>query len=1057
MYIPLHVHTTTASIGDSVLKIKDYVKKAKDMGLKALAITNHGSLADMYAFYVECINNGIKPIIGCEVYECQDRTYKEKKKKTKKELEEEEKLREQGIEPIDNKYNHLVLLATNEIGMKNLINIVSDAELVGKHYKPRTDLSFMKDHGEGIIALTACVGGRIPRYLVKDEDDKALDYYNKLKDIFDDVYLEIQPGTFEEQKITNKKLIEISKQTGAKIVATNDVHYLNEEDYRMHDMHVKSARNMKESEGLIYADTCYFLMNKIQIKNKLKDCGVPEDIIDTAILNTQLIADRIQTSLDLGVKMPEIDTEKGLTTKDMLLTICLDKIDRIKHKIKDPNSYVSRLYHEVDIIDKLGFCPYFLMVRDLVLYANRSDIPVGPGRGSVCGSITAYLADITKVDSIKYNLIFARFLDESRKGLPDVDLDFSSNKRHLMGEYAVNKYGAEYCAQVATVAIRKAKAAIRDSAKIYDIPLDIEDEVAKLIPMVYYTEDENGEEDKLVDLSIEQSLEIVPELREYYKIYPEWIQTAMSMEGLPKNTSTHAAGVLISNKKLSDILPLVKQKDSDKILNATSIDMAQADIVQIPKMDFLGLATLYVIDTVEKNTGCKFDVEFDNYDDPDVWKAIGSRYTTGLFQIASKTYRDRMPKLSPKTIEELAACLALVRGPCISAGTDKLYMDIVQGKEQVHNIHPIYDNITKDTNGIMIYQEQTMELANKIGISMIESYKLLKACSKKKADLIATYEKQFKSLALDDKNISSDIVELLWKMIMDSAKYSFNKGHSVAYAILCYISAYYKVKFPKEFMAAELTNAYQNSGSKKEKIQETIQECRRLGISFLPIDINKSSWEFKVEGDSIRLGFSCVSGFGMKAGEAVNKVQSLGEVIDVEDFYEKIEAKACNKKATIALILAGAFGDRTEVYNYYHEIREEEPASIYKMSKDLSVDIYAEDYEIEELMLGSAYTTNLINNFESVDYLNLNTGEIVAIDGIISRVKPVTTKAKKKMCYVTYQTADGFLDMTVFPKSYEDYKKEIKKNKVAKILVKKEDDSKCVFLKLFNIKAVECC
>lgn len=549
--IPCHVHTQSGSIGDAMLKVKGYVKKAVELKLPALAITNHGSMADMYEFYTECENNNIKPIIGCEVYECLDRTFRPKKKKTKKDLAEEEKLREQGIEPIDNSVFHLVLLAVNNKGVENLLNICSDAEIIGKYYKPRTDFTVLKDCGEGIIALTGCVGGRIPQYLLEDREEEAIAFLNNLRNTFDDVYLEVQPGDFETQIEVNEKLLNLSKKTNCELILTNDVHYLNAEDWQAHDSHVKSNRKLAKSEEMIYPDKCYYLMSREEIKElMLKHDTFTEAEIDAMIANTHKIADVADIKLDTNIKMPHMDVPEGYTAKTLIEKFCLARLEEIKYQIKNPSAYVTRIFYELSVIDELDFCDYFLMVRGIVLYAKNNNIAVGPGRGSVCGSVIAYLLRITDVDPIKYDLLFERFLSVHRKGsIPDIDLDFTSEKRKLMFDYTIDEYGEEYCAQVATKSNRKARAAIRDAAKIYNIDLDIEDAVAKLIPQVYYEDDE-----KQTDLSVEQSLEIVPELKEYQKIYPEWIQTAMDMEDLTKASSIHAAGILIANTKLNKII-----------------------------------------------------------------------------------------------------------------------------------------------------------------------------------------------------------------------------------------------------------------------------------------------------------------------------------------------------------------------------------------------------------------------------------------------------------------------------------------------------------------------
>lgn len=1043
-YIPFHSHTTKASMGDSTLKIKAFVKKAKEMGLKALALTNHGSMADMYDFYIECINNGIKPILGCEVYECQDRTHREKRKKTKKDLAEEAKLLEQGIQPIDNETNHLVLIATNPTGIKNLLDICSDAELIGKYYKPRTDLSFLREHGEGIVALTACLGGRIPRYLKDDRKEDAVDFLNQLKSIFDDVYLEIQPGDFEDQIRTNFQLIDLAEETNTKLIATNDIHYLNFEDWEAHDAHVKSNRKLSIDSEMIYPDKCYYLMTREDITNRLLNIGIDETLVENMLDNTEKLADMIVTELDTSIKMPIMELPEGFSARDLVEKLCLDRLDRMKYALADPSSYISQLYHELDVIEELDFCHYFLMVRDLVMYAKNNDIPIGPGRGSVCGSVIAYLLQITAVDPIKYNLLFERFLSVHRKGsIPDVDLDFASHKRHMMFEYSIEKYGEDCCAQVATFSIRKAKAAIRDAAKIHNIDLEIEDAVAKLIPQVYYSESEEGGEEKLTDLSIEQSLHVVKELREYQEIYPEWFKTALDMEGLPKAGSIHAAGTLISSRPLKELVPLVKQDKRD--INATSLDLAQAECAGLVKMDYLGLATLYVTNKVEKDTGFKFDMEFGDFEDENVWNLIGSRNTTGLFQISSKIYKDRMGRLQPKTIKELAACLALVRGPCISAKTDQQYIEILEGKKEIELIHPLYDKEVKDTNGIMIYQEQLMRVCTNFGFTLEEGYQIMKASAKKKFDVLKSYEDRFMILA-KERDVDKEIAERIFKMIVDSGLYSFNESHAIAYAILCYVTAYYKTYFPTEYMAAELTNVYQNGGKDDEKLKETVNECRRLGLKFSPVDINESDWEFKREAEGvIKIGFCAISSFGDKAAAEVIAKRPF---YSIEELIENVEGKVCGKRALVPLMLSGAMGDPTESYKELCALRGEEYDSQVRIHNHLSIDVYAEDFEIEELLFGSAYINSPINSFKQVGYANLNENAIINIQGIISRVTKKKDSKKNDMCFITIETGDGNIDLVVFASVYEHLKKVLKKNVIKTFKVKKQKSDSGVLMQV---------
>lgn len=757
-YTPCHVHTSKGSIGDSIIHIKRLVSKAVEYNIKSLCITNHGSLADMYDFYYECIKNNINPIIGCEIYLTDDMNIKTKETKS----------------------YHLILLAKNIVGVKNLLKIVSEASITGFYKRPRVDLNYISQHSEGLICTTACVGGYLPKLILKDDIDdtdkqEEIDIHiTKLKHIFkDDLYFEIQPGNFIEQTTVNHKLIELSNKYDVKLVVSNDIHYLNKVDWKVHDFHVRIHKQMKEPlsyEETVYPDKCYYLMTYDELLNSFSNDIYNKDIIIKAIDNTNEIADKCNIVFEHDkLNLPEFETPDGYTPKRYIEHLCFRRLDEIKYKLNNSNIYIDRIYEELEVLEELGFLSYFLIMWDLIKYARDNDIEVGPGRGSVGGSIIAYLLQITKVDSIKYDLMFARFLDKERKGsIPDVDVDFISEKREFMFDYSVEKYGLNKCAAVSTFGMRKAKTAIKDVARLMNINLKEAEAISKLIPMVYYGD---GEEDKLTDLSIQEALDVVPELKPYQIKYPDLFIMAIKLEGLARQTSIHAAGTLISNTDIVEVAPLIRQ--GDKELLATSFDLSQAETGLLVKYDYLGLSTLDTIYECRNLTGDNFDIEFDDTTDKKVWDTIGSENTTGIFQISSKTYKERMGRLQPKTIEELAACLALVRGPCISAKTDELYMQIIEGKETIHKVHPIYDEVTKDTNGIMIYQEQLLKCCNKMGLPLSESYKLMKRAAKKDFKALASYEEQLWDLSKD--KMDRDTFDTIFKLVVDSGKYSFEK------------------------------------------------------------------------------------------------------------------------------------------------------------------------------------------------------------------------------------------------------------------------------------------
>ena len=1008
-YVITHLHLAYGSIGDSIILLDQLIDKLKELNMQTVCLTNHGSLADMYDFYYACTENNIKPIIGCEVY-----------------LQPEE----------DEKSNtHLILLAKNMAGIKNLLKITSDASINNFYKVPRTTMEYLENHSEGLICTSACVGGIIPQLILKEDIDGAKKYINKFKSIFgDDFYLEIQPGEFQEQIDVNIELIYLSEEMNVPLVAANDVHYVNKEDWKTHDFHIRINRKMTAPENddeSIYADKIYYMMTYDELVNSFDSELYDRDVILKAIENTNVINNKCETvefKVD-KLNLPKFKIPEGYDSeKEYLEDLCFKRLEEIKYKITNPSKYVSRIYTELDVIDKLGFNSYFLIMQDLVKNAELEGIKTGPGRGSVCGSIVAYLIGITKIDSIKYNLLFDRFLSVYRTGsIPDVDLDCESGEgRDKLFKYTIDTYGIEKCAAVSTFGIRKARSAIRDVGRLYGINLKEIDTIAKLIPQVYYIE---GTEDKKTDLSIKESLEYIPELKEWQNKYPDLFDMAMKLENLPSHMSIHAAGTLIANTDIIDVAPMIRQVDKE--LNATSLDLHEKKKKKLVKYDYLGLNTLNIISECEKLTGDIFDIEFDNYDDEKVWKLISSRNTTGLFQIGSNTYKTRMYKLKPNSIEELANCLALVRGPCISSKLDQKYINVLNGKEDIELIHPMYDDVVKDTCGIMIYQEQLMAVCSNMGLPLHEGYDLMKASAKKKFDKIKTYEEKLHNLvrgSMDDETFN-----YIFKLILDSGKYSFNKSHAIAYATICYITAYYKVHYPKEFIAATLTCNYNNKSGKteekKKKLYELYQDAVFNGIKFLPLDINKSKWNFTIEEDKIRIGFCALAGFSKAAlNEIYEKLPESSDEPLVKQIHDNVEKRICSKKAMIPLILSGALGDPVENYEYYCELRKEEPQSEIKISKDLILEPYATQAEVEEVLYRVSYTENKFNTLNKINIDSIKTNRTFTTEGYIQKISKKKDSRGNEMAFVDIITGDGLMTLVVFANVYKKCKSILKKD-----------------------------
>ena len=1014
-YVPLHVHTSRNSIGDSILKLDDYIKKAKELGLKSLCITGHGSLADMYDFYFNCRENNIKPIIGIELYLTDDMTVKTKESKT----------------------YHMILIAKDNIGLKNLINIASIASLEGFYKKPRTDLSYIRDHKEGLICLTACVAGKLPQLILDEDFISAEEHIKELYDIFfDDLYFEIQPGNFEDQIVVNNKLIEYSNKHNIPLVVTNDIHYLNSDEYKIHDYHVRLGRKMTIADDLIYPDTCYYLMTQQELVDSLAQYD--SDIIRKAIDNTNVIADKCDISVEVdGLNLPEFKCPEGYTPRTYIEHLCYKRLDEIKYLIKDPSQYIDRIHYELDTLEQVGFTSYLLMVYDFYKYARENNILLGPGRGSISGSLVCYLLQGVKIDPLKYDLMFERFTSVHRKGsVADVDIDVDSEHRDDMFHYAIEKYGLGHCAAVSTFTYRKAKSAIRDVCRLLEIDLKTADKIAKLIPTVYYLDDDS-EEDKLVDLSIQESLDHVPELCEYQEIYPDLFDIAMKLEGLESSTSIHAAGTLIADDNIIDIAPMIRQ---DKELKAVALELRSCESVKLVKQDFLGLNTLTTLKYCEELTGDIFDSEFDLCNDENVWNLISSNKTTGLFQIGTDTYKKRMPRLAPKTISELAACLALVRGPCISAGTDEVYMKIQEGIESVHLIHPFYDSATADTNGALIYQEQLMQVCINMGTTIERSFQIMKFAAKKKFDKLKEAEIELRELTKN--SMTDDQFNEVFKIIVDAGKYLFNKSHAVAYAMVAYMTAYYKCYYPKEFIASTLSHIYINGGDKNkrhDKLMEVYKDARREGIKFLPPNITKSSWKFTIEGDSIRIGLCAISSFSNIAySEIQEKCIPWEEDRDpLEQILEKVKKSKCGKRALAPLIMSGALGDRVTNYEAFCESRKEEPQSEIYIHNTLSIDLYGSDSDVETALLEVPYTTNPVNDFEPIDLSKIKSNKSETIISYVTRVKPHKTKTKETMAFLSFDTGGGELEVVAFSDVYKQYKKQLKKDNIIKAVVKK--------------------
>lgn len=934
-YVPLHAHDTYGSIGDSVLFIDKYVAKAKSLGIESLAITNHGSLSTFVNFYEECRKNDIKPIIGCEMYFCDDRNIKTKE---------------------NNRADHLILLAKDYEGLQNLIRIHNDAHLNGFYFKPRTDPETLKKYSKGLICMTACIGSPLGHDIRNNSAEDLARHLFVLKSIFgNDLYLEIQPGKMKEQLEYNDILAALSEKLNILLVATNDIHYLNKEDCIMHNMHIRDFRKIYDSDKMIYPDDIYYFMDIQTLYDSfVRSSFITDKIVKEAIKNTNIVAGKCNLEIPKMNIMPEYSSD--IDQNKYLRQLCEKGLDDLSLSSEDRKIYTDRLNYELDVISKLGFSGYFLIVKDFITYCDNNDIARGPGRGSGAGSIVSYLLNISIADPIKYDLMFERFLSIHRKSIPDIDLDISGEDKKKLHHYIRERYGYNHCCFVSTFNMRKARAAVKAACRLNKLPASTGDRISQKIPYVSY--DADGE--KMVDISINDAMDIIPEFRDLANSYKKTINLAISLEGLPSSVGIHPAGVVISPQDITSVYPLIKCNNEE--LLSTSLDLKDVEKLSGVKFDLLSLSSLSAIDRTLKEIGIKFNYRDERLlSDDKVWKLIGSDKTTGLFQISSKTYKSRMPLLKPKNIKELAACLALVRGPCISSGADKKYIEILQHKREPNKLHSIYWNVTKETNGIIIYQEQILKICINLGFDSEEAYKLMKAVSKKKMTEIAKYRSEFFRRGAD-KDVSEEILETIWQEIQSAGLYAFNVAHAVSYALLCYCSAYLKVYYPREYITNLLTREYMKNSNDltvKENISYLLEDCQNLNIPIYPLDINKSQWNFSLYEDGIIMGFCALKSFGESSYLRLKEVKDIS---DIDEFLEKAPNRALNKRAISALIAAQAFRSITDmsskdIYSLYMTKRKEKDYS-YKISINKKESIDLSSYNIkrtEKILFNTAY------------------------------------------------------------------------------------------------------
>jgi DNA polymerase-3 subunit alpha len=733
-------------------------------------------------------------------------------------------------------------------------------------------------------------------------ESDIIDCIKWYKHCFSEFYLEIQPGNFKEQTIVNNRLIQLSRKTNTPIIVTNDVHYLHKEDAITHDWHIKLDRK-EFSTQMIYKDSCYYVMDRDTIIDSFNKT-IPNSILQIALDRTNRIANTVEPyDIDISVHMPSPIDDMQNDIK--LAQLAYDGFNKISLMISDPSVYMSRLQYELDSIKELNFSGYFLVVADYVNFCKTNHIIVGPGRGSVCGSLVAYLIGITEVDPIKYKLLFERFLSRYRKGsIPDIDTDYCPKDRPKIIQHILDTYGYDHCALVSTLGMRKIKKAIHDAARILNIEVDTANAITKSIPNAVYDDEGNKKDPSFESLSGSDFCTT------FQRKYPELYELSYELSGYPSYKSLHAAGILISPIALTNKIPLIQSK-TDQIM-ATDLTLEDAENAGFVKMDLLILKNLSVCQNTQKMTPVNFDYRDDSYlHDEAVWDIIGSNQTIGLFQISSKTYSTRMKQLHPHSIEELANILALLRGPCISTGADQTYIKRLNGEEPIQMIHQVYDQATQDTYGVLLYQEQIMQICINIGFDMETSFKIMKALSKKKSDLTLQYHDQFVRL-MNDKHVDDDVIDYIWSLLINASKYCFNKSHAVAYALLSYYMAYLRIHAPVAFFANLLTYEYSKE-TKKRNVKGIISFIRKNNIAkIISVDINHSEWDYTItkQDDSwcIREGFCSIKSLGEKAFLELKRVRQQHTIHTIQDLLLAVNRRACNISVVRALISAKCFG-----------------------------------------------------------------------------------------------------------------------------------------------------
>ena len=1030
----LHVHTEY-SLLDGSSKIKELTARAKELGMDSLAITDHGVMYGVIDFYKAARENGIKPIIGCEVYVAPGSRFDRENVSG------------------EDRYYHLILLAENNTGYQNLMKIVSKGFVDGFYYKPRVDYEVLTTYHEGIIALSACLAGEVQRNLERGLYEDAKKSALRYEEIFGkgNFFLELQDHGIPAQKLVNQGLMRLSKELSIELVATNDSHYIYADDAQAHDilLCIQTGKKVTDENRMRYEGGQYYLKSEEEMRSLFP--YAPQ-----AIENTAKIAARCNVEIEFGItKLPQFQVPEGETSWSYLNRLCMEGLKR--RYPDDDGTLKARLDYELDVIHTMGYVDYFLIVWDFIHFARSQGIPVGPGRGSAAGSIVSYCLEITNIDPIRYDLLFERFLNPERVSMPDIDIDFCFERRQEVIDYVVRKYGKDQVVQIVTFGTLAAKGVIRDVGRVLDMPYAQCDAIAKMVP-------------NDLGMTLDRALKESPDLRNAYNSDSQvkyLIDMSKRLEGLPRHTSMHAAGVVISRTSVDEYVPLSRAADGTI---TTQFTMTTLEELGLLKMDFLGLRTLTVISNavrqVEKNHGIHLDMDHIDYNDKQVLDSIGTGKTEGIFQLESSGMKAFMKELKPENLEDIIAGISLYR-----PGPMDFIPKYLKGKNDRNAITydcPQLEHILGPTYGCIVYQEQVMQIVRDLaGYTMGRSDLVRRAMSKKKASVMEKERQNFVYGNPEEgvagciaNGIDEKTANTIYDEMIDFAKYAFNKSHAACYAVVAYQTAYLKYYYPLEFMAALMTSVMDNAG----KTAEYILTCRQMGISILPPDINEGESGFSVSGNAIRYGLSAIKSVGTSVVDSiVAERQQNGLFTSLEDFVERMTNKEANKKTMENFIKSGALdslpGNRRQKMMVMPELLEQKnkekktsmagQMSLFDFADEETKDDFritmpnVPEYPKEELLafeketLGIYVSGHPMDAYESMWRKNITAttadflvdeetdravvtdGEMVTVGGMVAGKTVKTTRTGQMMAFVTLEDMLGSVEVLVFPKIYE--------------------------------------